>query len=514
MSGTLEHLDPTTLVIGDNVRDTVVLEPQFIASIAEHGVLQPVTAVRTDDGIEVRDGQRRTLAAREAKLVSIPAYVLDTAPADANSATAERIAQQIVTNDHREALTDAQRAKGINQMLLTGITPARVAKRLSVDRTTVSAAADVAKSPTALVALQSGQLSLTEAAALREFEDDERAVRALMGVAGTASFDHRVAQLRQERIAEQARIGAESVYAERGFIILAERPLWRDTTTVLLRHLRTADGDEVTEAVVTDPEQWAVFMVEETVVVDAATGEPVDEDEVDWSTEHHPDRDPGEGTRYADTVVEKVQWQPEYYCRDPQACDLTLAECLTRAKPIVAGNHHNDAEDAEAQVEVARNERRKVLALNKLGAAAQEVRRAWMREHLLARKTPVKGTAVFVATCLDVGPGLLADHAGQQIVGELLGLGEDSVGAAIAKLAPHADARAQVVLLGMVLAALEGRTPKDAWRETIATWTPKPGPANYLRFLAANGYTLSPIERVVIGERKADDVYAELAHHV
>jgi ParB family chromosome partitioning protein len=79
---------------------------------------------------------------------------------------------------------------------------------------------------------------------------------------------------------------------------------------------------------------------------------------------------------------------------------------------------------------------------------------------------------VLVATCLDAGPGLLADHAGQQIVGELLGL---------------------------VLVPLEGRTPKDAWRQADATWTPKPGPADYLRFLAANGYTLSPIEQVVTG---------------
>ena len=49
MSGTLEHLDPTTLLIGENVRDKAGLEPQFVASIGEHGVLQPVTAVRTDD---------------------------------------------------------------------------------------------------------------------------------------------------------------------------------------------------------------------------------------------------------------------------------------------------------------------------------------------------------------------------------------------------------------------------------------------------------------------------------
>ncbi len=72
MSGTLEHLDPTTVLIGENVRDTVVLDPQFVASIAQHGVLQPVTAVRTDDGVEVRDGQRRTLAAREARLSQHP----------------------------------------------------------------------------------------------------------------------------------------------------------------------------------------------------------------------------------------------------------------------------------------------------------------------------------------------------------------------------------------------------------------------------------------------------------
>ena len=65
----------------------------------------------------------------------------------------------------------------------------------------------------------------------------------------------------------------------------------------------------------------------------------------------------------------------------------------------------------------------------------------------------------------------------------------------------------------MVLAALEGRTPKDAWRENSATWRPKPGPTEYLRFLAANGYTLSAVEQVVTGERDADAIYAEAARH-
>jgi len=66
------------------------LDPHFLASVVEHGVLQPNTAVRTEAGVEVRDGQRRTFAAREAKLLTIPVYVLDGQLTDEKAATAER----------------------------------------------------------------------------------------------------------------------------------------------------------------------------------------------------------------------------------------------------------------------------------------------------------------------------------------------------------------------------------------------------------------------------------------
>ena len=390
-------------------------------------------------GIEVRDGQRRTLAAREAKLATIPVYVLDAD--DTTPGAAERIAHQIVANDQRSALTDAQRARGINQMLLVGVSSAKVAKKLSVGRDTVDAAASVTESATALGALESGQLSLAEAAALTEFEDDDEAAQALLTVAGTPAFDHRVAQLRQNRIAARARAEAETIHAEKGFAILAERPAWRDTSHVALRHLQTADGQETTEAAVTDPAQWAVLLVEDTVLVDAVTGEPVDEADIDWSTEHHADRQPVDAARHANTVVEKTAWVPEYYCRDPQAAGLHLAEFFTRAQPIVCGQgERNDAETADARAEAQRAERRKVLALNKLGLAAQEVRRAWVRDHLLARKAPVKGAAVFVATCLERGPGLLADHAGRQVIAELLSLGQASLRDTVTTLAATADA--------------------------------------------------------------------------
>jgi hypothetical protein len=55
---------------------------------------------------------------------------------DTTVAAAERIAVQIVANEQRTALTGAQRAKSITQMLLAGVSPAKVAKKLSVGRDT------------------------------------------------------------------------------------------------------------------------------------------------------------------------------------------------------------------------------------------------------------------------------------------------------------------------------------------------------------------------------------------
>jgi ParB family chromosome partitioning protein len=507
--GTLEHVDPHTLIVGDNVRDDAALDDPFVARVREHGVLQPITAIRTSEGIEVRDGQRRTLAARQAKLATVPVYML-TATGDGPTATAERITQQIVTNDQRTALTEAQRVRGINQLLLAGVSPAKVAKKLSMPRDTVTAAAAAAQSETAMAGLESGQLSLTEATALREFEDDDTALAELTAAAGTPMFEHRVAQLRQDRISAQARAEATADYAERGFTILEHRPEWRDSEQVLLRHLRTPDSQEATVDAVTDPSQWAVHLVEETYLADSTTGEPVEEDDIDWRTEHQPQREPEEGLRHASSVVERAVWRPEYYCLDAEACGLKLADFLRLREPIVHDNGGGGSEvTAEVRAEAEREQRRKVLALNKLGLASQEVRRAFVRDKLLSRKTAIKGAAVFVATCLERAPGLLADHAARQLVGELLGLGGSPLRDVIDKLTGTADARAQVLLLGMVMAALEGRTPKDAWRETAGTYKPMPGATEYLRFLAANGYVLSPIEFVVTGEKTADEVYRE-----
>ena len=145
-------------------------------------------------------------------------------------------------------------------------------------------------------------------------------------------------------------------------------------------------------------------------------------------------------------------------------------------------------------------ERRKVIALNKAGSAAEKVRREFVA-NMLKRKTAPDGAMLFVAQCLTGYSSLLGSHKGDEVAGELLG-GDVRTG----ELLDHAtEGRAQVVLLGLVLGTLESFTPKSAWR----------GPGDmskeYLQFLASHGYGLSPVEQIVTGDKTADECLDELA---
>ncbi len=524
--GTLEHLDPATLEIGENVRDEAVLDKSFLASIAENGVLTPITAVRSADNpdvIRVRNGQMRTLAARELGLTTVPVYVLPSSAADASEETIERIVHQIVTNDRFHAITEAQRARGIQQMLNAGVSQTKVAKKLSVKRDTVKAAAAVGKSDAAMKALDTGQLSLEEAAALSEFDGDDEAVEKLIAVAGTARFAFRVEELRQARERDRAYAAAVQDFTQRGYRVIEhdDAPVWDDTTCLAMEYLLTADGERATDAAVTDPVHWAVILYEVDGYADAETGEIVDEDAIDWTTRGDDEATPEEGLRHVNSVVQTTFYSPDWYCLDYQAAGLQLGQqVLARgAQDTTAVQDEADVIDADAQQardEAAaaeaqraaelRRERRKVIALNRMAEASAHVRQEFVTK-LLVRKTPPKGAAIFVADCLVRDPGLIKEFHGATQAAKMLGT--DSTAAVkklVSELAPTADGRAQVVTLGLVLGALEARTAKDSWRyggyDVVK-------PIDYLRFLAANSYELTPVEQVVVGERTADEVYDE-----
>lgn len=522
--GTLEHLDPALLDIGDNVRDDAALSKAFIANIAENGVLVPITAVRDAERpevIRVRNGQRRTLAAREAGLPSVPVYVLRSTAADASEETIDRIVHQIVTNDQKLDITDAQRARGIQQMIDAGMSVTTVAKRLSVAKDAVKAAHTASQSTTAMDALATGQLSLVEAAAITEFEDMPGAVDRLMRSAGSGWFEHTVAQLRQERDTAQARTRATQPLADKGFTILEQRPDSWDPACIPLHHLVTAEGDEADDTAVSDPAHWAVYLVDDTALCDVETGEVVDEQSVDWETEDQPDATPAEGLRHANTVTDKEVFTPDYYCLDYRSAALTPQSWFARQAGLVdtdtgeAVDLDDEAREAarqQAAIDKAENEkreRRKVLALNKLGDAALGVRREFVKK-LLARKTPPKGAGLFVAGCLARDSALLTNNNALDTTAELLRVDSgQAVAKLVADLPANGDGRAQVITLALVLGALESRTPKDAWRNNTGYWGHHVGSSEYLRWLADQDYPLAPVEEVVTKAKSADDVYEQ-----
>ena len=248
-------------------------------------------------------------------------------------------------------------------------------------------------------ALASGQLSLIEAAAITEFEDLPGALERLLNVAGTARFEHTVAQLRNERVSAEAEAQAAHRWSERGFTVLPQRPQRWDEAFIPLDRLVTADGNAAAEQAVTDPAHWAVLLYEETALCDVNSGELVDEDDVDWDTEDQPEATPAEGQRHANTVTETTVFAPEYYCVDYRAAGLTPDNWFARNAGMVeietdpAGDLDDEAREAARQktqadrAEAEKRERRTLLALNKLGDAAMGVRRDFVKK-LLARRHP------------------------------------------------------------------------------------------------------------------------------
>ena len=148
--------------------------------------------------------------------------------------------------------------------------------------------------------------------------------------------------------------------------------------------------------------------------------------------------------------------------------------------------------------EKAKAERRAVIVNNREWKSAETVRREWLTG-LLARKTPPKGAAIYVATELGHGPRPLSDAMAKanSLAATLLGADDRHSRQSVAALAAQAsDQRAQVIALGVVLGAIEAATGVHSWRN--------PGEATqrYFAFLATCGYVLSDVEKLAAGTAK------------
>jgi ParB family chromosome partitioning protein len=449
--GTLEYLDPAGLVIDYNPRKDPALTAEFEASIAGHGVIEPVIAHRRDGGLFVLIGSRRVAAAVKGKLPEIPVVIYDV---DTKVADLARLVAQHAENYHRTGLTPLEETGLIQEMLDLDLDEDMIAETLHVPAKHVRAAAAVAGSDTAkLAASHPAQLPLEAAAAIAEYDDPETAAAVLdelVGAADEGILDHKLAELAAEREADRQLAEAAAALTAAGYTVVTERPGY----THAVYSLYEKDGGKAVDLEAHKQCPGAVVWV---------------------------------GTDYQGNVSEA------WFCSDPDA---------NRHRNHLAGNGRTKPDPGSAESEAAKAERRLVIDSNKKWRAAEGVRRRWLRE-FAARKTPPKDAAAFI--CAELPHGVtVTDSMGRfaELACDLLGLAKpdtatrttraDGREGYLALLAGASGPRQMQMTLILLLGQAEAATGVQTWR------SPTLAAKRYFTALQAWGYGLSDIEKTIV----------------
>ncbi|MCF7803716.1 MAG: ParB/RepB/Spo0J family partition protein [Candidatus Marinimicrobia bacterium] len=102
-------------------------------SIAQKGVVQPVTVRKVDDGFELIVGERRWRASRNIDLPKIPAYILDV------ESDAEMMEYALIENVQRRDLNPMELAHAYNALVEQhGLSQEEVAQRVGKSRSAIT----------------------------------------------------------------------------------------------------------------------------------------------------------------------------------------------------------------------------------------------------------------------------------------------------------------------------------------------------------------------------------------
>lgn len=449
-------VDPTTLVLGENVRRTVVLDTAFKRDVAARGVRQPVE-VRRDpmDQLVVVDGQRRTLAAIEAG-VQVPVFVVDDIADDA-----DRIVEQLGANGHRASISTADHVAAVQQLFnLPGMTAAKIARRTQLPKDEVTAALALAEVDveTRGALLADGVDLVTAAKVADVAAGDADAVERLTGVARSqpASIDHELEKERRRRAAREAVENRVRELQAQGVKVLDAMPdtNGRGATAQALDNLTdspTGRGNapalDITEHQMTCPGH-AVYVWDYY-----GTGLREDTYCMDWRSHGHSNR----------------------WARNTSGATSGVMP-----------------QDATA-------ERRQVIENGKAADAAQIVRRAFIGERFANRA--VKPTDVEVQhAALMIACGRPEEYGVREAMRELLGdASADLAKVATIRRSPDSGKR-YLLVLAMAIGeyGLSITRGKESWWASPAKDGYLSGPdigATHLRFLADAGYGLSELEQ-------------------
>ena len=203
-------------------------------SIAQYGLIQPITARRLDTGYyQIIAGERRWRAARLAGLHEVPVRVIE---AD-DRRTAELA---LVENLQREDLNPIEEAKGYKTLIEEyGLTQEETAKSVGRSRPAVTNALRLLSlSKPVLEMVEKGELSAGHARALVPIEDGEKQLKAAMEVRDKALSVRKTEQL-AARISKEPEEKNES---SKEIKVDYSAEVSRQLTEVMGRKVRLVDG--------------------------------------------------------------------------------------------------------------------------------------------------------------------------------------------------------------------------------------------------------------------------------
>jgi ParB family chromosome partitioning protein len=445
---TLEMIDPATLIVDINVRKDAALTADFIASIKEHGLMEPVIAHRKEDGnVHVLMGQRRTLGAVEAKRDLIPVMIVSS-PEEA-----ERILTQVVENIQRTELTAADEAEAYHQLSLIGVSAGSIAKKTGRAKTIVEGALKAKASDAGAAALGKG-LTIEEALIMAEFEGDEDATEELESVIKDEpdQLFHVAQQLRDAR-ERAAALAAFTAELEAAGTTIVEAPGYNeDNETLRVSSLNRADGERATEE-----DGNAVYI------------------HSNYNGEHS-------------TIPVIVGWKE---------LGFTLRHSYSSSSSANKG----------PMTDEQKAERKTLIANNKAMESATTVRREFVKT-LLARKQAPKGWQYFTVHAITHHSETASGYDGE-VAAEMVGAkveGEKTW--AWNPLRTHvakSTARPEFSLIALVCAGYEKTIAKDSWRSPGQTHR------DYLNQLVLWGYTPSEVENLIIDSGKPAEEETEAA---
>lgn len=472
--GQFYEVTPEALKIGTNVRlDTHPNAKDFAASIKASGVLEAITAWVDEDGdLVVSRGQRRTLTAASVGTPTgtVPVRVIDKPD------EVDRIAHQVIENVHRATMHEGEIRDAVEQLALLGVSAAQITKRTAIKRDTVNAALAVTGSETARDRMDAQGLTLEQAAAVAEFEGDESAIERLQyGIQYGRNLDHVVQRLRDERAEKDALLAEVERLRGEGLPVLSPEETPEDLHRLRMDQLVTAEGEEV-DVESTDLPGLAVIVTTE------------------WDYPEDGDEDDEEQTDEARQI-----YVPVWVCLDPEAAGL-------RSRWASSASADHSPEDASADDDAAREERRRVRENNAAWRSAETVRRDWLAQ-FASRKTPPQGAEALICEAVLTAPYSLtkAMERHHKLLGSSLGSdpepGYHGATTECARLASQpATPKAHTMrTLAAVVLGWEESTDVHTWRNPDA-WSRR-----IMSALIEWGYEPSDVEQLLVPDEGETD---------